>query len=173
MHIFKAGSKTPFLISSLLLLCLSVTCEHLKGQEVYEKFDVLKERLEKGKDTTFIVNFWATWCKPCVEELPIFNELRENEDKNGNPLKVLLVSLDFRNDFEKKLLPFIKDRQIKKEVVLLADADMNSWIPGVNKSWDGNIPVTWMISDGKEKFINRSVANKKELDHLIADFTKR
>lgn len=168
---FKTGSKY-LLFSSLLLLCLSVTCVNLNGQEVYEKFSVLRERLNKGKDTVFIVNFWATWCKPCVEELPVFNDLREAGDGSGGPLKVLLVSLDFRNDLEKKLLPFIRDRQIRKEVVLLADADMNSWIPGVNRNWDGNIPVTWMISNGKEKFINRSVTDKKELDHLIAEFTK-
>lgn len=157
----------------ILLLSFSVSWTDLRSQEVYDKFSVLNDRLHQGKDTTFIVNFWATWCKPCVEELPIFEGVDENEYHHTGPLKILLVSLDFKKEFTSRLVPFIKDRHIKKEVVLLADADMNSWIPGVNKDWDGNIPVTWMIQNKKEQFLNRSVADKKELDQLIADFIKR
>ncbi len=36
------------------------------------RIDQFLDRIKNGKDTAYIVNFWATWCAPCVEELPVF-----------------------------------------------------------------------------------------------------
>lgn len=55
----------------------------------------LEQRVANGKDTTYVVNFWATWCGPCVEELPYFERL--NNENAKNPLKVILMSLDFKS----------------------------------------------------------------------------
>ncbi|MEL6356336.1 MAG: thioredoxin domain-containing protein, partial [Bacteroidota bacterium] len=61
---------------------------------IYDNFDAIEPLFNQQNDTTYIVNFWATWCKPCVEELPHFQEL--NEKYAGQPLRIVLVSLDFK-----------------------------------------------------------------------------
>ncbi|MCF8460756.1 MAG: TlpA family protein disulfide reductase [Flavobacteriales bacterium] len=71
----------------------------------------LDSRLENGADTTFVVNFWATWCGPCVKELPYFEALGA---KNSNEkFKVLLVTLDFVENLESNVIPFISNKEIK------------------------------------------------------------
>lgn len=99
----------------------------------------LEERIS-NPDTIYIVNFWATWCVPCVKELPAFDSIHATF-KDAN-IKVLLVSLDFKEDMESKLLPFIESKKIKSEVVLLDETDANYFIPRVADVWTGAIPAT-------------------------------
>ena len=70
----------------------------------YETFDEMAHIFEYESDTTYVINFWATWCGPCVKELPYFAEI-PSEDQRGNPIKVILVSLDFPTQVESKLIP--------------------------------------------------------------------
>src|SRR5471030_2436347 len=73
------------------------------------KADDLMKRIANKSDTTYVINFWATWCAPCVKELPAFEKLNENyKDKK---VKVLLVSMDFKQDYEKKLIPFVRKKK--------------------------------------------------------------
>ena len=102
--------------------------------------DILEKRLQKGADTTYVVNFWATWCGPCVKELPFFENLgTNNADKK---FKVLLVTLDFVENLESKVLPFIEKKAVKSEVLLLDESNPNEWIPRVSEKWSGAIPAT-------------------------------
>ncbi len=105
-------------------------------------------------DTTYVVNFWATWCKPCVKELPAFEELGENYKDMS--VKVVLVSLDFPEKIEAGVVPFIEKRGIKSEVVLLDDPDANTWINSVSPEWSGAIPATVIINNKERKFYEQS-----------------
>ena len=118
-------------------------------------FDELEAEVLSRKDgTTYVVNFWATWCKPCVKELPAFESLHANyKDQN---VKVVLVSLDFPENMNTKVLPFIERRALQSQVVLLADDDANTWIPKVDENWDGAIPVTLIFKDDERHFYDRS-----------------
>ena len=101
-----------------------------------------------------IINFWATWCKPCIKELPAFEKIAsEYADKK---VKVLLVSLDFPEKIENQVIPFIKKNNIKSEVILLDDADANSWIPKVSPDWSGAIPATVIYKNDRRKFYEQS-----------------
>ena len=71
-------------------------------------------------------------------------------------MKVVLVSLDFPDKLEPAVVPFLKKNDIKSTVVLLDDADANSWIPAISKEWSGAIPATVMISGDQQKFYERS-----------------
>ncbi|MEZ4875095.1 MAG: TlpA disulfide reductase family protein [Flavobacteriaceae bacterium] len=102
----------------------------------------------------YVVNFWATWCKPCVKELPAFEKLNEQYRKQG--VKVLLVSLDFPDKLEKGVLPFLEKNQIQSDVVLLDDPDANNWIPKISEQWSGAIPATLVLHDGKRFFFEQS-----------------
>lgn len=117
----------------------------------YEKLSYF---LNQKNDTTYVVNFWATWCVPCVKELPHFEKL--NQQYKGKKVKVMLVSLDMAKMVESKLLPFIKKKNLKSDVVLLRDPDSNNWIPKIDKSWSGAIPATLIYNKKARKFYEKS-----------------
>ncbi len=110
-----------------------------------------------------IINFWATWCKPCVQELPYF----ENVNNKANA-EVILVSLDFLEDLDTKVKDFIVNHDILSRVCLLDNIDYNSWINHVDNSWSGAIPATLLINSntGKKIFIERQLKDG-ELDNMI------
>jgi thiol-disulfide isomerase/thioredoxin len=117
-------------------------------------FDELNTFLTKDNDTTYVVNFWATWCKPCVKELPAFEKV--NADLADKKVKVILVSIDFPEKLETQVIPFIDKNEIKSQVFLLDDPDANSWIPRVSKKWSGAIPATLIYSNSTRQFYERS-----------------
>ena len=113
--------------------------------------DKLNERLEQGRDTTYIINFWATWCAPCIKELPHFEKLQQ--DKQKEKLKVLLVSVDFKNRLEKSVIPFVKKRGLKNEVFLLDETDQQVYIDRIDETWSGAIPATLFVKGNNRKFV--------------------
>lgn len=130
---------------------------------VYDNYAVLEKEVLNDKSATYVVNFWATWCAPCVKELPHFEKLNSENKK----VKVVLVSLDFKNQYETKLLPFVKNRKINSEVVLLTDKDYNTWLPIVSKDWSGSIPATLIIKDGKKIFVEKMFSSDEELNEFV------
>ncbi len=117
------------------------------------KFQQLEQKWKIDSDTLYVINYWATWCKPCVEELPAF--LRIEKELKHKSFKMILVSLDFPQHLETRVLPFIKKHQIKCEVVILDD-DANQWINKVNPQWDGSIPVTVLVKNKKSEFYDHT-----------------
>ena len=109
------------------------------------RFPELQKRLARPTDTTYVVNFWATWCGPCVKELPNFEQLRAANA--GKKVKVLLVSLDYASQLEKKVKPFVKQRSLKSEVLLLNEPDPNDWIDKVDAKWSGALPFTLIFNN--------------------------
>jgi thiol-disulfide isomerase/thioredoxin len=114
-----------------------------------------------SKDTTYIINFWATWCAPCVEELPVFNKLHQRY--GDKPVKVLLVSLDFKQDYPMKLNTFLQRKSIKPDVIWLSDTNPNVFVPKVDNAWEGSIPATVVVrpATGDKKFIEGQVTEKQ------------
>ena len=93
--------------------------------EIYD-YDGLEPLINKEDEKIHVVNFWATWCAPCVKELPYFEEI--NADYN-NRVEVLLVSLDFPRNYDSKLKPFMKKHDLKSKVIAFDDVNQNRWIP--------------------------------------------
>ena len=139
----------------------------LGGIPVYSKFDDFQHWLHFDNDTTYVINFWATWCKPCVEELPWFEQLQEQFQ--GQKVKVVLVSLDFKKDLEKKLLPFVQSRKLKSTVVALTDSGYNNWIDKVSPAWGGAIPVTLIYNARKRAFKEDQFSDYAELEKMLKD----
>lgn len=110
--------------------------------------DQLETRLNQGGDTTYIVNFWATWCGPCVKELPYFEALHNRSE--GTDRKVLLVTLDFLSQLESKVIPFVKEKQLRSEVLLMDEDRPNQWIPRVSEDWSGALPATLFVNAQKK-----------------------
>ena len=131
-------------------------------------FNALESQLHRDGDTTFVVNFWATWCAPCVKELPHFERLGSEFQKDN--VKVLLVSLDFRKHIKSKLIPFILDRKLESEVVVLDDPDANEWIDRVSTSWSGAIPATLIYRGNRRSFFEQSFTYE-ELETAVTTMT--
>lgn len=118
-------------------------------------FEALERQyLQKKNDSIYVINFWATWCKPCIKELPAFEKLAS--DYSDKKVKLLLVSLDFPDKLESQVIPFITENKLQSEVVLLDDADANGWIPKISPEWSGAIPATVIYKKGIRKFYEQS-----------------
>ncbi|ALM21900.1 thioredoxin [Nonlabens sp. MIC269] len=112
-----------------------------------------------------VINFWATWCAPCVEELPYFEKVNSKYDD----VDVVLISLDDVEKVTSTVNPFLKEKEIKSSVYLLDDPYAAEWIPIVDDHWDGAIPVT-LIKKGKEKYFINKAVTYDQLEEAIAQF---
>lgn len=127
-------------------------------------FDGLKKAVQKKNDTLYVVNFWATWCKPCVEELPCF---MESARKFGDQkVKVVFTSLNSVKELA-NVQKFCDTRQIRQDMLLLDAGNPNVWIDLVDKSWDGSIPATVMYKQGEKTFFKEGEFTQNELDSII------
>ncbi|RNC85022.1 MAG: TlpA family protein disulfide reductase [Winogradskyella sp.] len=136
------------------------------GLEIYD-YDGLKPLINVDDNTIHVVNFWATWCAPCIKELPYFEKL--NADYKEKNVEVLLVSLDFPRKYETHLIPFLKKNSIQSKVVCLDDVDQNRWVPAINETWSGALPATIIYKGDKRKFFEKSFTYE-ELQNEVQQF---
>ena len=136
---------------SIIVLLLMFNCNNPSKDSIeVVDFDGLYSKIDLSVDKTYVINFWATWCAPCVKELPYFEEVnRQSKDQNT---EVILVSLDFPSQIESKLKPYLKKNKIKSKVILLDDSKMNFWVPKVSEKWDGGIPATLIVNSSNYNF---------------------
>ena len=129
-------------------------------------FEGLKPLLEQRDGKIYIINFWASWCKPCLEELPYFEKLAQS---SHGELVIVLVSVDFRSKAESDLIPFIRKQQLKLPILLLDDPDANSWIEQVSPYWSGAIPATLIYRNEKKEFFEKKFTFE-QLEAAVKDF---
>jgi thiol-disulfide isomerase/thioredoxin len=153
------------LLFSFLSASLTVFAQLKETSKVQVvNFDQLEPLLHKRNDTIYLVNFWATWCAPCIKELPAIKSV---EQKYANKkFKVLLISLDFQKDLTGRLEPFIKSKNITSDVFLLNDPNQNLWIDKVDVNWSGEIPFTLIYGNHFRESYSRAFT-LEELDSII------
>ena len=147
------------------IICLSLISYSINAQVKLLTLDDLDKRIAKGKDTTYVVNFWATWCSPCVAELPNFEKLRLANLKK--PVKVLLVSLDFKSKLQKEVIPFVVKNNIKAEVFLLNEPDQQKYIERIDKKWSGAIPATLFVNKSVRRFYEKEFTESELKSTLL------
>lgn len=113
-------------------------------------FEQFSPRLHKDNDTLYIINFWASWCNPCVKEIPDFEKI--NAEYKNKKVKMIMVSLDFPNQLDTKVKPFVAEQKMTAEVLLLFDPNANSWINEVSPDWTGSIPATLIFKNEYRNF---------------------
>lgn len=154
------------LLASFLVLSLACQAQ----VRVLKKKD-LQALLARQNDTLYVMNFWATWCKPCVAELPHFQAAMEKY--KGQKVKFEFYSLDFASDLKTKVLPFISRRKLGGTHYLVDEPDYDTWLGLVSKDWQGAIPVTLVMGyKGKvRRFENRSF-REGQLEALLEGLVK-
>lgn len=133
--------------------------------------DMLVKRMG-NKDTTYIVNFWATWCGPCVKELPQFDKLETMYA--GKPVKVIMASMDFKDAYPEKLTTYIAKKKLQPEVIWWSETNANEFIPKVDNNWSGALPGTLIVNAANRYhvFIERAVT-AQEISKLVTQAARK
>ena len=135
------------------------------GQDITEiDGDGIAVLSRNSNDTTYVINFWATWCSPCVKEIDFFEEVHTSFE--DSKVKVILVSLDFPNQVEQRLIPFLEAREITAQVMLMTDLNYNSWIERVDKSWSGAIPATLIFNRERRVFLEQELTRDELFNNV-------
>ena len=156
--------RIHLVISAIIALLLS-GARPLEAQSIKViKFNSLEKIINANSTEIQVINFWATWCAPCIKELPLFEALSKKKDAGA---KVTLISMDFADQVA-KVQEFVKRRNLTSDILLLDEIDYNSWIDKVDESWSGAIPATLVINpvNGKRKFVEKGL-KEGELEAII------
>jgi len=145
----------------IIWLLSSFTAKHQPRVLTFSDFE---PHLHLSNDTTYLVNFWASWCTPCVDELPAFEKI--SKEYGHDKVKVLLISLDFPKQIDSRLIPFIKKNGIQSEVLVLNDPDANNWINKVDAEWSGSIPAT-LIYNSNTRIFREGVYTYEDLKTIV------
>ncbi len=140
------------------LVLIAVINKNIYSQNIQIlKFDALKQCIYNNSDTVYVVNFFASWCKPCLLEIPEF--VTFDKGIKNSKIKLLYVSLDIKNDQE-KLLKIVQQYSLQN-VYLLDESNANNWINKIDKHWSGAIPATLIVKKGKyKKFIADAISSQ-------------
>jgi thiol-disulfide isomerase/thioredoxin len=144
-------------LKRILLLLLFTGIISVKGQTIASwKVTKLQDYISKS-DSVLVINFWATFCKPCKEEIPYFETI-VNKYKDQK-VKLLLVSLDLPDFYPNKIKVFAEKNNYNNQIVWLNEANADYFCPKVDKAWMGGIPSTLLVNPktGYRKFFEQQM----------------
>ncbi len=132
----------------LIISCLVFINIYTIGQNIPNlKIHDLVNYYSKNNDTTYVINFWSTFCKPCIEEMPYLQSI--SKKYATQKVKLVFVSLDVKSFYPKKLKIFLKKNKIISTVIWLNETNADTFCPVVHEKWSGAIPATIIIHNKK------------------------
>lgn len=130
------------------------------------KWEEMEKILSDSTDSTTVINFWASWCKPCLREIPVFEKIRK--EKSGQAIRFIYVSLDLSKEKTEKLDPFVKNKLQGAKVLLLDEPNYNKWLRKVEPDWNGAIPMTLVLNNStKKRLFAESEITEQKLRSMI------
>jgi thiol-disulfide isomerase/thioredoxin len=162
--------QVVFRLSIFFSLFFLLASGELKGQNITKINVTDLENILKSRDNKlYVVNLWATWCAPCVKEIPAFEKIAKEIDRSK--VSFVMISLDFPSQIETNLKPFLKKNKTSLDVSVMMDTDYNSWIDKVDPTWEGNIPSTLFFNNSKKtRYFHSGELSESELRKLIDQF---
>lgn len=151
----------------LFFFVLLMSGKEIKSQEIsYINIPDLDNILKAPENKLYVVNFWATWCAPCISELPGFQKVSKEYDPEK--VRFIMVSLDLPGQVQKQLIPFLRKNMITLDIRVMTDLDYNEWIEKVDPSWQGNIPATLFFNNSKKaRYFHTSEIDESGLKKVI------
>ena len=145
--------KVLFILSLTLCLCAA----HAQPIKKWQVTD-LEKYMKDSSSKVLVINFWASFCKPCIAEIPSFIKITDAHKAEG--VSLLLVSLDLPSFYPEKIARFAKQRGYKANIVWLNETDADYFCPKIDQSWSGSIPSTLILNTktGYRKFIEDEIA---------------
>lgn len=154
----------------LISISLNVFAQKTISEPSLIQLEELKSIIEQKDDKLYVINFWATWCKPCIDELPGFLAVNEYYADDPN-FKMILVSLDHKRQLNSKVKRFIKNHNIEVQVLVLdEERHASEWMPEFDDRWIGAIPATVFYKNGEKLFFKQFQMTQYELEDLVDDF---
>jgi thiol-disulfide isomerase/thioredoxin len=133
----------------ILFVLLIAASSQIKAQEIKRwKMNDLLEYIDKS-DSALVVNFWATFCGPCIEEIPYFQSIAAKYQ--DQKVKLLLVSLDFKEYYPQKIAAFAKRFGFTAEIVWLDEEKPDDFCPKIDSTWSGAMPATLFVNKEKQQ----------------------
>lgn len=144
--------KKIFVTFSVLLFCYCGLTQQVKKVQISEIEDIVRK-----SDHPMIISFWATWCAPCVKEIPYFQETVRKYA--AHQVELILVSLDFKEAYPSGIISFIKNRNFDATFYWLNETNADHFCPKIDPKWDGGIPATLFVNNktGYRKFYERQL----------------
>jgi thiol-disulfide isomerase/thioredoxin len=154
-----------------LMLLFLVGTLHLAAQPIAKWKIGDLENYIKQSEKPVIINFWATFCKPCVEEIPYFQKLVRKYDKEG--IQLLLVSLDLQEQYS-KIKEFSAKYKFTSPIVYLNETNADLFCPKIDQKWSGAIPASLFVNNktGYRKFFEEQIPENKLEEEIKALFAK-
>ena len=135
-----------FSVQPVLVSQQSIGTRNARITNLREK--TLQNLVSKRNGKILVLNFWATWCVPCVEEFPDLSRVANLYADRG--VEVAAVSIDTPDDLKTKVIPFVEGQSKHIRYFINAFEKDEQLIDAVSKEWSGAIPTT-VIYDSKGK----------------------
>lgn len=148
----------------LLLFFLLPFSASAQSVEVLSLEQLQAKAANQTNDTLYVVNFWATWCKPCVAEMPYFEKAAKTFA--AQKVKFIFVSLNYARE-QGMVTDFIRKNKVQSTCYLLDAGNPNNWIDKIEPEWSGSIPATILYKHGKKAFFREGEFTQTELDSII------
>ncbi len=152
LYVINGASMMKKISKIFILLVTLFSFDQLKAQDIPKWKLTDLEAAMKGTKKPTIFNFWASFCKPCIEELPYFQELQKKYDSAG--VQLILVSLDLPEAYPARIKKFAQKQKITAPVVFFFETNADLFCPAVDSKWSGAIPASLFINNktGYRKF---------------------
>ncbi len=146
-----------------ILICIFGFVLLGRGASAQEIIRIKADDLDRwlyNPDTALVVNLWATWCGPCVEEMPYF--VKVAREMKGRRVKFIFISLDLGDAYPEKIRRFVKKYKIESTVLWLDEPNANRYANKIDPRWQGSIPATIFVSSGRgyRRFVEGSLGEK-------------
>ena len=152
-------------VKILLLSLILVTAASSRAQEIelisLNSLDLLIKTPDKKLK---VINFWASWCRPCIMEMPHFEAIDKSK------ATVYFVTLDHPEDIE-KARRMVQKNAIQSRVLLLNEKDADKYITAINKDWSGAIPATLFVDARGNKYFHEKAFDKPELENYVKKYS--
>jgi thiol-disulfide isomerase/thioredoxin len=127
----------------IAFIALMVSVSALQSQSIKKLSIAQLDNYIQHCDHPLIVNFWATYCEPCVAEIPYFSQ----EVSKHKKIELLLVSLDLPDYYPVKIESFAKKKNFPQNIVWLNETDADYFCPKIDKNWSGAIPASYFVNN--------------------------